>query len=70
MKDAADRFGLEKYRVKIKKISESGNSYLVVLGFGVFFLFTTANAFFSSADRSEKEAALNQLRKVHKRKTI
>lgn len=70
MKDASSRFGLEQYTAKIKRLSNDSNAYLIILGVGLFFIFTTTSVALSQADKTEQERSLSMMTKVHKRKTI
>jgi hypothetical protein len=70
MKDASERFNLGEFKVKIKSMSNDRLSYLFYIGFGLFIFFFGVNSFYSSVSRGQKEKALMQMSKIHKRKTI
>lgn len=70
MKDASSRFNLEEFRVKIKTMSNDRISYIFYIGFGLLIFFFGVNSFYSSINKIEKEKALLQMSKIHKRKTI
>lgn len=70
MKDAASRFGLDKYKARISSYSQTSLKYLFVIitGLTIFTVITTMT--FNQREIQAKEGALKKLTQIHKRKTI
>ena len=70
MPDPVNRFGLDKFKGRISKYSESGNKYLFVILTGMTAFTIISNEFFNEKEIEAKEGALKKMTQLQKRKTI